>query len=108
MPCEDNEPIKCKLNNASEYGVLPPTLNIVAWPLSEGDCTPCVMENEIPSHGDGEQSTKFGGPWPNWPHPGLFCRFENEVPLPPAVGVGGGGVGLGLLESDTVICSGCC
>ena len=32
-------------------------------------------------HGDGEQSTKFGDPCPNWPHPLAFCRFEKDVPV---------------------------
>jgi len=60
----------------------------------EGDWTPWVMEKEIPSHGEGEQSTKFGGPWPYWPHPPLACKSEREVPLLAAlVGVGLVGVG---------------
>jgi hypothetical protein len=33
----------------------------------------------MPSQGDGEQSTKFGGPCPNCPHPPLCCKFENEL-----------------------------
>jgi hypothetical protein len=59
----------------------------------------------MPSQGEGEQSTKFGGPCPNWFQPPLRCRFENEFPpfCPP--GVVGAGV-IGLLE--TVICNGCC
>jgi hypothetical protein len=67
-------------HNASEYGVVPPTLKIVAAPLSDGEFTFCVIENEIPSQGDGEQSTKFGGPCPYCPQPPAFCKFPNEVP----------------------------
>jgi len=89
MPCEDRGPMRWLLNKASEYGVLPPTLNSVAFPLIEGDWTPWVIEKEIPSHGEGEQSTKFGGPWPYLTHPLLLCKFESEVPpLPGLVGVG--------------------
>jgi len=39
------------------------------------------MEKVIPSQGDGEQFTKFGGPWPAADHPTLFCRLVNEFPL---------------------------
>ena len=61
----------------------------------------------MPLQGEGEQSTKFGGPCPNWLQPPLCCTFENELPPPDVVGAGGaGGGGAGLLE--TVICKGCC
>jgi len=98
-------------HRASEYGVVPPTLNIVACPLIEGDWTPWVIEKEIPLHGDGEQSTKFGGPWPYWLQPPLCCKFENEFPpLPVLGGVGAGEVGGGVpvvVASATAICSDC-
>jgi len=38
------------------------------------------MEKVIPSQGEGEQSTKLGGPWPYCPQPPLRCTFENELP----------------------------
>jgi hypothetical protein len=63
------------------------------------------MEKEIPLHGEGEQSTKFGGPCPNWLQPPLCCTFKNEFPAfcpPGAVGAGVGGL------FDTVICKDCC
>jgi hypothetical protein len=61
----------------------------------------------MPLQGEGEQSTKFGGPCPNWLQPPLCCTFENELPPPDVVGAGGAGAGgAGLLE--TVICKGCC
>jgi hypothetical protein len=42
----------------------------------------------MPSHGDGEQSTKFGGPCPNCSHPPLCCKFESELSaLAAAIGV---------------------
>src|SRR5580693_2755685 len=71
---------------------------MVASPLREGEFTPWVIENEIPSHGEGEQSTKFGGPCPYWAHPPLFCRFPSTVPVGAGLGGGGGaggGAGLG-------------
>src|SRR5437588_5801590 len=34
----------------------------------------------MPLHGDGEQSTKSGGPCPNWPQPPAFCTLENDLP----------------------------
>lgn len=42
----------------------------------------------MPSQGEGEQSTKSGGPCPYAAHPTLFCRLVNEfascpAPLPP-------------------------
>jgi hypothetical protein len=37
----------------------------------EGDFTFCAIQKEMPSHGEGEQSTKFGGPWPYPAHPPL-------------------------------------
>jgi hypothetical protein len=49
------------------------------------------MENAIPSQGDGEQSTKFGGPCPNCPHPPALCSSENVFPL-------GGGLDGGVDE----------
>src|ERR1700692_2216632 len=40
----------------------------------------------MPSHGEGEQSTKLGGPGPYCPQPPLLWRLENDVPpLPPLV-----------------------
>jgi hypothetical protein len=51
----------------------------------EGDLIPCVIEKVIPSQGEGEQSTKSGGPWPYCPHPVLCCRLEKEFPA-----IGGG------------------
>ena len=53
-------------------------LNSEASPLRDGELTPCVIEKEIPLHGEGEQSTKVGEPCPNWLHPPERCRFENE------------------------------
>ena len=50
----------------------------------------------MPSQGEGEQSTKSGGPCPYDAHPELCWRFENEF----AVLVTG--------ELATAICSGCC
>src|ERR1700716_1997860 len=58
----------------------------------------------MPSQGEGEQSTKFGGPCPYWFQPPLRCTFENDFP-PFCAGVVGA-VGAALL--DTVICKGCC
>ena len=75
--------------------MLPPTLNSVAWPLNEGDCTSCVIEKEIPLQGEGEQSTKSGGPWPNWLQPLLLCKFENELSPLPVLGAGDAGGGAG-------------
>jgi hypothetical protein len=99
-------------------------LNIVACPLTDGDWTPWVIEKEIPSQGEGEQSTKFGGPWPYWLHPALCCKFESEDPPLEATGdvvavgegvfgggvAGGGLVGAGvlaLLAFATVTTSDC-
>ncbi len=68
------------------------------------------MEKATPLQGEGEQSTKFGGPCPNWLQPPLCCTFENEFPpfCPPG-GVGGGGAGAGVVGLlETVICKGCC
>ena len=95
--------------------MLPPTLNSAASPLIDGDDTPCAIQNEIPSHGDGEQSTNFGGPCPNWLHPPLPCTCENVFPVLCDVGfvVGGfglGGLGLGGFAAAalaTVICNPC-
>jgi len=60
--------------------VLPPTLKIVAEPLSEGELTFWVIENEMPLQGEGEQSTKSGGPCPNCPHPLARWRLEKDLP----------------------------
>jgi hypothetical protein len=38
----------------------------------------CAMENETPLHGEGEQSTKLGGPCPNWAQPPAFCTLEKD------------------------------
>src|ERR1700719_4602045 len=83
---------------------------MVACPLIDGDWTPWVIEKEIPSQGEGEQSTKFGGPWPYWLHPPLCCKFESEVPPLETgdVGVvgdgvfGGGVAGGGLVGAGLV------
>jgi hypothetical protein len=37
----------------------------------EGDFTPWAIQKEMPSQGEGEQSTKFGGPCPYTPQPPL-------------------------------------
>ncbi len=73
------------------------------------------MEKATPLQGEGEQSTKFGGPCPNWLQPPLCCTFENEVPpfCPTggvgAGGAGGGGAGAGVVGLfETVICKDCC
>ena len=63
----------------------------------------------MPLQGEGEQSTKFGGPCPNWLQPPLCWTFENELPpLCPAGGVGEGAGAGGAAALDTVICKGCC
>src|SRR6267143_1216582 len=57
------------------------------------------MEKAIPLQGEGEQSTKSGGPCPNWFQPPLRCTLEKEfAPFCP--------LGAGLF--DTVICKDCC
>src|ERR1700733_5964791 len=63
--------------------VIPPRLYWLASPLMEGDLTPWDIEKVMPSQGEGEQSTKFGGPCPYWPHPPLCCRLLKEFPPPP-------------------------
>ena len=47
----------------------------------------------MPSQGEGEQSTKFGGPCPYCPHPPALCKFENEFPLGGGFDAGGAGGG---------------
>jgi len=94
MPCDEAVPMRWLFHSASEYGVLPPTQYTVALPLNEGELIPWVIENSIPSHGEGEQSTKLGGPCPYWLQPPLLCRFESWFPLLPLVlgdGLDGGG-----------------
>src|ERR1700716_4537172 len=67
------------------------------------------MEKAMRWQCEGEQSTKFGGPCPNWLQPPLCCTFENEGPaFCPAGGVGGGAGAGGAGLFDTVICKGCC
>src|SRR5437764_14136900 len=100
MPCEDACPIRWLFHKASEYGVVPPTQKTVALPLSEGDDVFCVIENSIPLQGEGEQSTKFGGTCPYWPHPCALCKWSSDFPeslLPLGAGLLGGGLlGAGL------------
>src|ERR1700688_4739620 len=106
MPCEEEGPIKWLFHKASEKGVLPPTSYSVACPLREGDATPWFIQNEMPSHGEREQSTKFGGPCPNSRQPPLCCRLEME--FPPFCPVGGAAGGLAVAAFDTVICRDWC
>lgn len=54
----------------------------------------------MPSQGEGEQSTKFGGPCPCCLQPPLCCTLENDFPPFCTTGV------VELL--DTVICNDCC
>src|SRR5579871_2977873 len=128
MPCEEAVPMRWLFHSASEYGVDPPTQYTVAFPLNEGELIPWVIENSIPSHGEGEQSTKLGGPCPYWLQPPELCKFESWFPLfPPLLGAGfdgGGGDGGGFDGGGfagggdggaggaggcaTLICSDCC
>src|SRR5260370_40258533 len=64
------------------------------------------MENAIPLQGEGEQSTKFGGPCPYWLQPPLCCTFENVFPAGAGVGVAGGAGsgGGGLFEAASCSC----
>ena len=75
---------------------MPPIQKTVALPLCEGELTPWVIENEMPSQGEGEPSTKFGGPWPYWPRPPVVCKFERTLPLGGGEGDEGGLVGGGF------------
>jgi hypothetical protein len=61
----------------------------MSWPI----------QNEIPLQGEGEQSTKFGGPWPYALQPPLCCTWENEFP-PLGAGLGGAGLGGGGVELE--------
>src|SRR3979411_997010 len=58
----------------------------------------------MPSQGEGEQSTKFGGPCPYWFQPPLCCTFENDFApfCPPVV------VGAVVVAVETVISNDCC
>ena len=100
MPCDESGPIKWLFHNASEKGAVPPTQKTVELPLSEGDELFCVIENSIPSHGDGEQSTKLGDLCPYCAHPPLFCKLASAVPALALLGAGlgaGAGAGAGVL-----------
>src|SRR5579872_7272703 len=118
MPCDDKGPIRWLFHRASEYGAVPPTQNTVELPLRDGDELFCVIENSIPSQGEGEQSTKFGGPCPYCPQPPTFCKFVRAVPpleFPLGAGLGAGaglgtgaGAGAGAGACAIAICNDCC
>jgi hypothetical protein len=115
MPCEESGPIKWLFHKASEYGALPPTLNSVACPLKDGDCTPWFIQKEIPSQGDGEQVHKVWRSLSELTPPAAALQTGIELPaFCPLVGVAGGAgvgeVGVGGADAEalaTVICSGC-